>query len=187
MPPALTGGVAAASVHAVMAQGLSQKADQARVLLHDLLTSPRGDGLRPVRALRQALSAANDLLGRPLCSQEELVARAQRIADAEAALRARTGAGAAPQTRREAAPVVVYVDDQDLRSRKKIEEVLKARDIPYKLNDVTEDYASRSWALTTARASELPLVFVAGEPIGGLHELTQADVDGTLLRRVYGA
>lgn len=167
-----------------MAQGLSQKTDQARVLLHDLLTSPRGDGLRPVRALRQALSAANDLLGRPLCSQEELAARAQRIADAEAALQARASTTPA---RREAAPVVVYVDDQDLRTRKKIEEVLKARDIPYKLNDVTEDYASRSWALTTARASELPLVFVAGEPIGGLHELTQADVDGSLLRRVYGS
>jgi hypothetical protein len=30
-------------------------------------------------------------------------------------------------------------------------------------------------------------LFIAGEPVGGLHELTQLDVNGQLSRRVFGA
>lgn len=161
-----------------------------RVLLHSFLTSPRGDALPPLRLARRALAAVNDLAGRPLCSAEELAERQRRIQEAEAALAARTGAAvaaAAPKAEpREAAPVVVYVDDQDHRTRKKVEEILKARDIPFKINDVSDDYSSRSWAMTMAKKTELPLVFVAGEPIGDLHELTQADVSGELCRRVFG-
>ena len=51
--------------------------------------------------------------------------------------------GAAPgPARREPAPVVLYITDQDLRTKKKLEEVLKGRDIPYTVNDVTDDEAS---------------------------------------------
>ena len=56
---------------------------------------------------------------------------------------------------REAAPVVLYVTDQDMRTRKKIEEILKGRDIPYLVNDVTDDEASRSWALRELSAGSL--------------------------------
>jgi hypothetical protein len=31
----------------------------------------------------------------------------------------------------------------------------------------------------------MPLVFIAGEPVGGLHELTQLDVNGGLVKRIY--
>ena len=52
--------------------------------------------------------------------------------------------------------------------------------------DVTSDEATRSWAVTQAKLDEFPLVFVAGEAIGGLHELTQADVNGLLKKKVFG-
>jgi glutaredoxin-related protein len=82
--------------------------------------------------------------------------------------------------------VVLYITDQDMRTRKKIEEILKGRDIPYTINDVTDDEASRSWALTQAQATEFPLLFVAGEPLGGLDEVMQRDVRGELVKKVFG-
>jgi hypothetical protein len=160
-----------------------------RVLLHDVLASDKGDRLPPLRWTRRALSFWNDLAGRPLCSAEELDRReADRAAlQAEvAALRAGKANPGQPPARREAAPVVLYVTDQDMRTKKKLEEILKGRDIPYKVNDVTDDEASRSWALTQARKQEFPLLFVAGEPVGGLDEVMQLDVTGELLKKVFG-
>ena len=81
---------------------------------------------------------------------------------------------------------MVFFDGQDHRTLKKVEELLASRDIPYKVLDCTNDEATRSWATTAARAHEFPLVFVAGEPVGGLHELTQLDVNGVLQKRVFG-
>lgn len=161
---------------------------QGRVLLYKMLSSERGDRLPPLRWTRHALSFCNDLAGRPLCSAEELERReAERTAlvTEVAAQQSSTGQAAAP-TRREAAPVVLYVTDQDMRTKKKIEEILKGRDIPFLVNDVTDDEASRSWALTQARKQEFPLLFIAGEPVGGLDEVMQLDVTGGLAKKVFG-
>ena len=84
------------------------------------------------------------------------------------------------------APVVVYFDGKDQRSRVKIEELLTARDIVFKVLDVTNDEAERSWVVTAAKSEEFPIVVVAGTPLGGLHELVQLDVQGELKRRVFG-
>ena len=159
-----------------------------RVLLHGVLASERGDRLPPLRWMRHALSFCNDLTGRPLCSEEELARReAERAAIAAEVAAGRNGKGAAPApARREPAPVVLYITDQDQRTKKKIEEIFKGRDIPYTVNDVTDDEASRSWALTQAKASEFPLVFIAGEPVGGLDDLMQLDVRGELAKKVFG-
>lgn len=159
----------------------------ARVFLHSLLESQRGDRLPPLRWTRRAASFVNDLAGRPLCSAQELSRREQELREAEerrARAQENTGNGAA--AKREPAPVVLYVTDQDPRTRKKMEEILKGRDIPYQVNDLTDDEATRSWAQTRARKGEFPLLFIAGEPAGDLHDLTQLDVSGELLRRVYG-
>jgi hypothetical protein len=122
--------------------------------------------------VREVLETANDLVGRPFGG------RAQK----------KTTAAAAPAPeKREVAPVMLYFDGKDHRTKKKIEELLGGRSIPFKLLDVTDDEATRLWALSAAKQAEFPLVFVAGEPIGGLHELTQADVNGDLKRKVFGA
>lgn len=165
---------------------------QGRVLLHGVLTSEKGDRVPPLRWVRHALSFCNDLAGRPLCSAEELARREAEHAALSAEVAAQQSLGrsggnaAAAPARREPAPVVLYVTDQDLRTKKKIEEVLKGRDIPYLVNDVTDDEASRSWALTQARKQEFPLLFIAGEPVGGLDEVMQLDVTGGLQKKVFG-
>jgi glutaredoxin len=146
-----------------------------RVLVADALVSERGNQWKPVRLLREALGTANDLVGRPFCTTEELAARR------------RDPAAAAPAaTRREAAPVMLYFDGKDHRTKKKMEEVLRAREVPFQVLDVSDDEATRSWALAAAKQAEFPLLFIAGEPIGGLHELTQLDVNGALPARVWG-
>jgi len=149
--------------------------DRLRTTVHEVLASERGDGLRAVKLVREVLGTANDLVGRPFCSQAELDER-------------RTGGSSGGgSARREPAPVMLYFDGKDHRSKKKIEELLTSKEIPFKVLDVTDDEATRSWATTAAKQIEFPLVFIAGEPVGGLHELTQLDVNGQLARRVFGA
>lgn len=148
--------------------------DKLRTTVHEVLASNRGDTLRPVKLLREVLGTANDLVGRPFCSQEELDERRQGAATPGAPLK------------REPAPVMLYFDGKDHRTKKKIEELLGAKEIPFQVLDVTDDEATRSWAATQAKQLEFPLVFIAGEPVGGLHELTQIDVNGDLVRRVFG-
>jgi len=148
--------------------------DKLRTTVHDVLASERGDRYRPVKLLREALGTANDLVGRPFCTQSELDERRATIH--------RTGS-----TKREPAPVMLYFDGKDHRTKKKMEELLTSKEIPFKLLDVTDDEATRSWATTAAKQIEFPLLFIAGEPVGGLHELTQLDVNGQLARRVFGA
>jgi glutaredoxin len=155
---------------------LHRVTDKLRTTVHDVLTSQRADGVGPLRRLREVLGTVNDLAGRPFCSQAELDQRRAALATSATA----TG-------KREAAPVMLYFDGKDHRTKKKMQELLEGKEIPYQLLDVTDDEATRSWATTAAKQLEFPLLFVAGEPIGGLHELMQLDVNGELARRVFGA
>jgi len=152
---------------------LQNVTDRFRLKINDALASESGNRWKPVRLLREVLGTANDLAGRPFCSQAELDER-------RGVVRGETTES------REAAPVMLYFDGKDHRTKKKMEEVLRARDIPFKVLDVTDDEASRSWALTQAKAAEFPLLFIAGAPVGGLHELTEIDVNGQLVKRVFG-
>ncbi len=156
---------------------LTQVSDKIRVLVYEALSSSKGNELAPVRLLREVLGTANDLAGRPFCPEEELRERRQGPPAAAAA-----GAPAS----KEPAPVMVYFDGKDHRTKKKLEELLQARDVPFQVLDVTDDEATRTWALAAAKQPEFPLVFIAGEPVGGLHELMQLDVNGQLKKRVFG-
>jgi glutaredoxin len=159
---------------------LNRYTDRVRVLVHDVLSSEKRDRWKPAKALREVLGTANDLAGRPFCSEEELARRRERA-------RAAAPAGAThARAPREPAPVMLYFDGKDHRTRKKMEELLQSRDIRFQVLDCTDDEATRSWATATAKQDEFPLLFIAGEPIGGLHELTQLDVNGGLRRRVFG-
>ena len=166
---------------------LRQITDRLRVRVHDLLSSTKGDDLKPVRLAREVLGTVNDLAGRPFCTEEELAHRRGRAEAAPEPTSSSEPRAPKKEAAKEAAPVMLYFDGRDHRTKKKMEEILKARDIPFQVLDVTDDEASRSWATTTAKMDEFPLVFIAGEPVGGLHELTQLDVSGALARRVFGA
>jgi hypothetical protein len=150
-------------------------------LAYDKLVAPRRDAKPVARHLRNLASIANELLGRPLRPAEEGAAAVPAPPPAAAA-KPPAPAGKAPSTRR--APVLVYFDGKDHRTLARVEDLLKGRGYTYQVLDVSADEAELSWATTTAKAHELPLVFVAGAPIGGWDALLKADVSGELGRLV---
>jgi glutaredoxin-related protein len=155
---------------------LGPLSDKLRAFAHDRL---QGAAQRP--AVRRAIdfaSTVNDLLGKPIGGRG---APASGAPTASVQVPSQPPVQAAVQ-----APVMVYFDGKDQRSKAKIEELLNARDITFKLLDVTDDEAERSWVVTAAKSDAFPIVVVAGTPLGGLHELVQLDVQGELKRRVFG-
>ena len=154
-----------------MLSGLTGKL---RSLAHQQLEAREADGPL-VRRLRDVVSTVNDLLGKPIGG---------RTPARDAAT-----AGGPVSSRRwfaEQAPVIVYFDGKDQRTRMKVEELLNAREIKFRILDVTNDEAERSWVITAAKSEEFPIVVVAGTPVGGFHELMQLDVPGELKKRVFG-
>ena len=150
-----------------MLQALTEKL---RVIVHRGLQETGNEG--PVlKRVREVANTVNDLLGKPIHG-----------ADAGPDLTVVPAAAPAPPLQ---APVVVYFDGKDHRTKKKIEELLQGRDIVFSVVDVTNDEAERSWVVTAAKSEEFPIVVVAGTPIGGFQELTQLDVRGELKRRVF--
>jgi len=152
-----------------MLQGLTEKL---RVIVHRGLQETGNEG--PVlKRVREVANTVNDLLGKPIHGAErgsEAVTAAPAPASTSAPLQA---------------PVVVYFDGKDHRTKTKIEELLRGRDIAFTVLDVANDEAERSWVVTAAKSEEFPIVVIAGTPVGGLQELTQLDVQGELKRRVF--
>ena len=61
--------------------------DILRTSLHRVMTTPVGDGLRPLRVQKDLARRFNALLGSPLCSSDELATRRaaeKRLADLQA-------------------------------------------------------------------------------------------------------
>lgn len=167
---------------------LNQVKEQLRALAYRKLEGTDRRKLHPValHALNFA-SIVNELLGRPIrAADEELTGVAGPDSSKV------TGDGATtvvapplvPVTRTQA-PVVLYFDGKDHRTRAKVEELLRSREITFKVLDVADDEAERSWITTAAKSTEFPIVVIAGVPVGGLHELTQLDLAGDLVRRVF--
>ena len=151
-----------------MLQGLTEKL---RVIVHRGLQETGNEG--PVlKRVREVANTVNDLLGKPIHGGES---------------RVETVAAAAPRPAPVPlqAPVVVYFDGKDHRTKKKIEELLRGRDIVVTVLDVANDDAERSWVVTAAKSEEFPIVVIAGTPVGGFQELTQLDVRGELKRLVF--
>jgi len=152
-----------------MLQGLTEKL---RVIVHRGLQETGNEGPL-LKRVREVANTVNDLLGKPIHGAEsgsEAVTAAPAPASTSAPLQA---------------PVVVYFDGKDHRTKTKIEELLRGRDIAFTVLDVANDEAERSWVVTAAKSEEFPIVVIAGTPVGGLQELTQLDVQGELKRRVF--
>lgn len=147
--------------------------EKLRALVHQGLQESESDGPL-VRRVREVANTVNDLLGKPI--------RAHDDADEPSTA---GGVVVTPMVR-EQAPVILYFDGKDHRTKTKVEELLKARDIKFSLLDVANDEAERSWVITAAKREEFPIVVIAGTPVGGFEELTQLDVQGDLKRRVFG-
>lgn len=147
-----------------------------RSLLHRALETKRGDSFAAIRVPKAIFRGVNDLLGDPL---SEHAAKPKEEATP-----------AAPAVKRDPAPVMVYREgDRNIRERIKIEDALKARNIDYKLLDVSGDPTTKAFVVQAAGCEEddLPVVFVGGAVVGTFHELVQWDVSGRLMREVFGA
>ena len=155
-----------------MLSGLTGKL---RSMAHQQLEAREADSPL-VRRLRDVVSTVNDLLGKPIRAQDD-------HADSATA----GGPVIVTPIVREQAPVIVYFDGKDQRTKTKVEELLNAREIKFRLLDVTNDEAERSWVITAAKREEFPIVVIAGTPVGGFHELMQLDVTGGLKKRVFGS
>ena len=120
---------------------------------------------------------ANEALGRPLADESELAER--RAVDGP-------GDGQTPVTASSIPSNSVYHMDKTRRDAGKLTELLDGAGIPYKVSNIQEDPAAQMAVRRDSKGFRLPLVFIAGEPIGGRTELTNLISTGELKKRVFG-
>ena len=157
-----------------------------RTRLYGALAGRAGNKLLPVRLAKGALLYANDVVGRPLAPATELEER--RAFEAElAARRAGEAAAEAAAAAAEQAPVVVFHNDRSPRELAKIVELLEAEGIEVAVRDVSDDEAAESAAKMDSGGARFPMVFIAGDFVGGAEALTNMVRSGKLRERVFGA
>jgi glutaredoxin len=85
--------------------------------------------------------------------------------------------------------MVYFEKERNARLLGRIEEVLQAKRIAYTLLDVTGDESTKDFVMREAKCKEdeLPIVFIAGAPVGGFEQLVAFDVAGKLEKAVFGA
>jgi len=157
--------------------------DALKSRLLDGLKSPVGNRLAPVRWAKEALLFANDLAGRPLRPLDKIDLDDAPTADSGNTSTTAPATGAA----REQAPVMLYKDWNSRHDLKRITDVLTGAGIRFEELDVTDDEATHAWVMATSKVQALPAVYIAGEAIGGYHELAQLDVSGQLRKKVFGS
>jgi len=128
---------------------------------------------------------ANDALGRPIADAAEL---ADRRAFAQRSERAAAPASTAKpaQTTREPAPVIVYHMDKTRRDAHKLSEILDAHGVKHLVTNVQEDPAAQAAVRRDSNGIRLPVVFIAGECVGGRAELVTLAASGELQKKVFG-
>lgn len=128
---------------------------------------------------------ANEVLGRPLADEAELSDRRAfevKVATPMAPLTKSPPKPAQP----EAAPVIVYFMEKQKRDVLKVTDILDANGIPYKAMNIQEDPAAQYAIKRDSNGIRLPVVFVAGECIGGREHLVNAASSGELKKKVFG-
>ena len=133
--------------------------------------------------VRDLAHKANEALGRPLADEDEL---SERRTFAAGRGNMTIVAQPAP-TKREQAPVLVYFMDKQKRDVTKLTDILDANGIAYTATNIQEDPAAQYAVRRDSGGIRLPVVFVAGECIGGRTELLNAASSGDLKRKVFGA
>jgi glutaredoxin-related protein len=96
-----------------------------------------------------------------------------------------TAASPAPVAKTDVAPVIVYCMDKTRRDATKLTDMLDAEKIPYKLSNIQEDAAAQMAVRRDSKGFRLPVVFIAGDAIGGRAELSNLIASGELKQRVF--
>ena len=166
--------------------------DSLRSRTYGVLSSELGNGLAPVRWAKSAALYCNDVVGRPLADLGELDERVEaerQIREAKAAKAAAVASEAAAQQKKqsEAAPVVLFHNERHPREVNKIKLMLEGSGIPYQARDLSGDEASIEAVDRDSGGRELPLVFIAGDLVGGAQELGTLELNGKLQTMVFGS
>ena len=148
--------------------------DKARAQAHGALTKLPGK-------VGASIRKANDVLGRPLADETELAERRAFEAKVAAPI-----ASAKPPSEAAAAPVIVYHMDKTRRDAQKLTDILDANGIEYKVTNIQEDAAAQYAVKRDSDGKRLPVVFIAGECLGGREELVNAASSGELKKKVFG-
>jgi hypothetical protein len=84
--------------------------------------------------------------------------------------------------------MVYFEKDRNQRLIERVRELLTAKGIPFQMLDVSGDAATIAFVCREAQCEDddLPVVFVAGAPVGGFNELVDWDVSGKLKTAVFG-
>ncbi len=149
--------------------------DSVRARAHAALTRVPGRAGELVRK-------ANDALGRPLADEAEL-------RDREAFAR---GSGSPAPTatptpnKTEQAPVIVYYMEKQKRDVGKLTDILDANGVTYTVTNIQEDPAAQYAVRRDSKGIRLPVVFVAGECLGGREHLVNAASSGELKKKAFG-
>ena len=149
--------------------------EKARAKAHDAMTRLPGKAGELARR-------ANDALGRPLADEAELADRRAFEARDPAPVAAPVAKASAE---REAAPVVVYHMDKTRRDAQKLVDMLEAEHIPHQVSNIQEDPAAQMAVRRDSKGFRLPVVFIAGEAIGGRAELSNLIASGELKKKVF--
>ncbi|HEY5938571.1 MAG TPA: hypothetical protein VIU61_28160 [Kofleriaceae bacterium] len=157
--------------------------DRARARAHDAITKLPGKA-------GELAKKANEALGRPLADEDELADRKAFGAKPADPGAEKSGPAASPAPavpRGEPAPVIVYHMDKTRRDAGKLTEILDGAGIPHQVSNIQEDPAAQMAVRRDSKGFRLPVVFVAGEPVGGRTELLNLQASGELAKKVWPA
>ena len=133
---------------------------------------------------------ANEALGRPLADEHELADRrafSAKTVGGSVTVSAPSASSASPVAAGEQAPVIVYYMEKQKRDVSKLTDVLDANGIKYTVTNIQEDPAAQYAVRRDSNGHRLPVVFIAGDCIGGRVELVNAASSGELKKKVFGA
>jgi hypothetical protein len=169
--------------------------NRTRGALFDALSSPVGDSLPPLRFAKEMALRVNRTLGMPLESKSALGKRAAargRLTQLNEDLQAQSDAAFRAKNPTPVCPVTLYRDrEQGVLEVRKIEELLRATEIPYRVLDVQNDNPMQSFVRLGLGKAQLPLdtmpvLFVADRAVGGYREWVEADASGVLKEWLAG-
>ena len=156
--------------------------DRARAKAHEAMTKLPGKA-------GELAQKANEALGRPLADENELADRRAFATGKDGAVvtAASTPAPGQPgNAGNDVAPVIVYHMDKSRRDALKLVEILEGAGIPHQVSNIQEDPAAQFAVRRDSNGYRLPVVFIAGEAIGGRAELINLQTSGELKKKVFG-
>jgi hypothetical protein len=128
------------------------------------------------------LARLNEALGRPLADADELAERREFASRQSPKPEVRSAKPAADASS-DAPPVIVYHMDKTRRDAQKLVDMLNAEGIAHRVLNIQEDPAAQMAVRRDSKGFRLPVVFVAGEAIGGRAELGDLIASGALKKK----